>query len=257
MQIKQFTGATIDEVLTQVRAELGEEAVILQTKRVVKGGLGGFFGREGVEVTAAEGLPPGEGEAVNREAAASVAVPAIPATTGDDADDEFVPTAFRRHLESRLAAVEEIEAEAAQAASGPPASPAATYARAGAPPAPGDLERTQAILEAARAAVRDAHAQAVSSPMTDGDVIGPCRTAPGTWPARNRNGGAVQTTTGLSAPDAFASSATRSAGLTMLSPHGSVEDAVPAVFPAQAAEARARTTATIRRPGFDRIMPVV
>jgi len=137
----------------------------------VGGGGGPLFGKEGVEVTAAEGLPPGEGEAANREAAASVAVPAIPATTGDDADDEFVPTAFRRHLESRLAAVEEIEAEAAQAASGPPASPAATYARAGAPFAPGDLERTQAILEAARAAVRDAHAQAVSSPPAIEDLM--------------------------------------------------------------------------------------
>ena len=171
MQIKQFTGATIDEVLAQVRAELGEEAVILKTKRVVKGGLGGFFGKEGVEVTAAEGLPPGEGEAANREAAASVAVPALPVHTDDETDDDFVPSAFRRHLESRLAAAEEIEAEAAQAAPGPPASPAAAYARAGAPFAPGDLERTQAILEAARAAVRDAHAQAVSAPPAIEDLM--------------------------------------------------------------------------------------
>lgn len=171
MQIKQFTGATIDEVLNQVRAELGEEAVILQTKRVVKGGLGGFFGKEGVEVTAAEGLPAGEGEAANREAAASVAVPALPARI-DDEDEEFVPTAFRRHLESRLSAAEEVEAELAQAAQqGPPASPAATYARAAAPFAPGDLERTQAILEAARAAVRDAHAQAVSAPPAIEDLM--------------------------------------------------------------------------------------
>ena len=77
MQIKQFSGATIDEVLIQVRAELGEDAVILQTKRVVKGGIGGFFGKEGVEVTAAEGLPAAE-RAANLEAAASVAVPARP-----------------------------------------------------------------------------------------------------------------------------------------------------------------------------------
>ena len=54
MQIKQFAADTIDEVLAQVRAELGEDAMILQTKRVVRGGLGGFFGREGVEVTADE-----------------------------------------------------------------------------------------------------------------------------------------------------------------------------------------------------------
>lgn len=176
MQIKQFTGATIDEVLTQVRDELGEEAVILQTKRVVKGGLGGFFGKEGVEVTAAEGLPPGEGEAANREAAASVAAPALPARAGDEDDEEFVPTAFRRHLASRLAAAEEIE-EAARVAPGPPASPAATYARAAAPFAPGDLERTHAILEAARAAVRDAHAQALTAPPAIEDLMAAPATA--------------------------------------------------------------------------------
>jgi flagellar biosynthesis protein FlhF len=170
VQIKQFSGATIDEVLTQVRAELGDEAVILQTKRVVKGGIGGFFGREGVEVTAAEGLPPGESESANREAAASVAAPPAPTTIdvrddeSEEPDEEFVPAAFRRHLESRLAAADQAEADAAPAAPGAPASPAATYARAGAPFAPGDLERTQAILEAARAAVREAHAKAVATP---------------------------------------------------------------------------------------------
>ena len=47
MQMKQFSGATVDEVLLKVRAELGEDAVILQTKRVVNGGIGGFFGRQG------------------------------------------------------------------------------------------------------------------------------------------------------------------------------------------------------------------
>ncbi len=156
MQIKQFSGATIDEVLTKVREELGEEAVILQTKRVVTGGIGGFFGREGVEVTAAEGMPAGEGERANQEAAASVAVPAPTLdTTDEEADEPFVPTPFGKHLESRLEAA--LEAEATGPAAGAPASPAASYARAAAPFAAGDKERTEAIIEAARAAVRDAH----------------------------------------------------------------------------------------------------
>ncbi len=174
MQIKQFSGATIDDVLTQVRAELGEEAVILQTRRVVKGGIGGFFGREGVEVTAAEGLPAGEGEAANREAAASVAAPTSPVPAGDEpTEEEFVPAAFRRHLESRLAAAEEVEtaASAEHSTHGAPASPAAAYARAATPFAPGELERTEAILEAARAAVRDAHAKAVKSPPAIDDLL--------------------------------------------------------------------------------------
>lgn len=159
MQIKQFSGATIDEVLTKVREELGEEAVILQTKRVVTGGIGGFFGREGVEVTAAEGMPPGEGERANLEAAASVA--AAPATidlsdeAAETADAPFVATPFHRHLDTRLEAAVEAEADAPPPAAA--ASPAAAYARATTPFAPGDRERTEAIIQAARAAVRDAH----------------------------------------------------------------------------------------------------
>ncbi len=168
MQIKQFSGATIDEVLTQVREELGEEAVILQTKRVVTGGIGGFFGREGVEVTAAEGMPAGEGERANREAAASVATEAV-VDAGIDAldagDEGFVPTPFGRHLDTRLEAAIEAEADLAPA----PASAAASYARAGTPFAPGDRERTEAIIEAARAAVREAHDAAieVAAPVAD------------------------------------------------------------------------------------------
>ena len=56
MNTKQFVGASIDEVLRDIRAELGDEAVILHTRKVVKGGLGGFFGREMIEVTAADRL---------------------------------------------------------------------------------------------------------------------------------------------------------------------------------------------------------
>jgi flagellar biosynthesis protein FlhF len=74
LQIRQFSADTIDEVLAQVRAELGEDAMILQTKRVVRGGIGGFFGKEGVEVTAAAGT---DASAANQEAAASVAVPTL------------------------------------------------------------------------------------------------------------------------------------------------------------------------------------
>ena len=172
MQMKQFSGATVDEVLLKVRAELGEDAVILQTKRVVTGGVGGFFGRQGVEVTAAEGLPPEDAETANREAAASVAAPA-PAEERDAAPaDEDNTNPFRRHLEGRLAAAEEAEAmdvADAPAAPGPPASPAASYARvAGTTPRPfaaGDLERSHAILEAARAAVRQAHESAAVDPV--------------------------------------------------------------------------------------------
>ena len=163
MQIKQFAADTIDEVLAQVRAELGEDAMILQTRRVVRGGVGGFFGKEGVEVTAAAGADAGP---ANQEAAASVAAPAVDTldTTGAEeppVEDIAPPDPFGRHLDGRLAAAE--EAEAGLAPPPAPATPAAAYARQAAPFAAGGTERSRAILEAARAAVREAHEAALGS----------------------------------------------------------------------------------------------
>ncbi|MGE0028168.1 MAG: hypothetical protein AB7O78_04525 [Thermoleophilia bacterium] len=167
MQIKQFSADTIDEVLAQVRAELGEDAMILQTRRVVRGGVGGFFGKEGVEVTAAAGP---DAAAANQEAAASVAAPTI--DTLDTPDVAVAPVMpepepelpaedpFRDHLDGRLAAAEEAEEGFVPLA---PATPAEAYARQAAPFAPGSTERSQAILEAARAAVRAAHEAALAS----------------------------------------------------------------------------------------------
>ncbi|MEQ9093500.1 MAG: hypothetical protein RLN63_05295, partial [Miltoncostaeaceae bacterium] len=57
MQTKQFSGATIDDVLGQVRAEFGDEAVILETRNVVRGGVAGFFGKAAIEVTASDQMP--------------------------------------------------------------------------------------------------------------------------------------------------------------------------------------------------------
>ncbi|MCU0306407.1 MAG: hypothetical protein MUE51_01310 [Thermoleophilia bacterium] len=144
MQVRQFTGATIDEVLPKIREELGEDALILQTKRVVRGGIGGFFGREGIEVTAAEGPSHEELATLNAEAAAPV-----PAAAEEDEPP------FARALAARLQAAAEAEAGLpAPAEAGP-----GTYAPPRGAPAPfaaGGDERTQAIAAAARAAVREA-----------------------------------------------------------------------------------------------------
>ncbi|HTI35194.1 MAG TPA: hypothetical protein VL422_16075, partial [Miltoncostaea sp.] len=129
-----------------------------QTKRVVRGGLGGFFGKEGVEVTAAAGA---DSVTANQEAAASVAVPALDALDSEVPVIEEAPEEpFGRHLDGRLAAAEEAEAGFVPLA---PATPAAAYARQAAPFAPGGSERSHAILEAARAAVREAHEAALTS----------------------------------------------------------------------------------------------
>jgi len=154
MQIRQFTGTSVDEVLKQIRAELGEEAVIIQTRRVVRGGLGGFFGRELIEVTAADRADEdGAADYDNRIAAASVL---------DVHDDDDLPNPFSSHLQSRLAAATEAEAGVTRAQGpGPAASAASTYARSAGPApqrpfAPAGPERTEAIIAAAREAMRSA-----------------------------------------------------------------------------------------------------
>ncbi|MFZ9596709.1 MAG: hypothetical protein ACO3A2_11630, partial [Bdellovibrionia bacterium] len=51
MQVKKFEGPTIQEALDQVKAELGPDAIILQTKKVKK--ALGFGGVAAIEITAA------------------------------------------------------------------------------------------------------------------------------------------------------------------------------------------------------------
>ena len=55
-QTKTYRGQTIEELLPQIRAELGPQAVITRRREGVTGGIGGFFGRRCVEVEARSGL---------------------------------------------------------------------------------------------------------------------------------------------------------------------------------------------------------
>jgi flagellar biosynthesis protein FlhF len=60
MRIKKFFGTTTKEAANKMRAEFGEDAIVLNTRRLMKGGLMGIGGGEYFEVTAAfdEGLTP-------------------------------------------------------------------------------------------------------------------------------------------------------------------------------------------------------
>lgn len=53
MRIKAFTAMTVQDAMSQVKNELGAEAVILHTRKVKKGGFLGFFAKEVVEIMAA------------------------------------------------------------------------------------------------------------------------------------------------------------------------------------------------------------
>jgi flagellar biosynthesis GTPase FlhF len=74
-ETKTYRGKTLDEVLPQIRAELGDDAIILRRREGIVGGIGGFFGRRCVEV-----------DAIAPPAAAGRTV-ALPASTVFDAYD--------------------------------------------------------------------------------------------------------------------------------------------------------------------------
>ncbi len=52
---KTFRGRSLDELLPQVKQELGEDAVILDRRETLDGGVGGFFQRRVVELEVASG----------------------------------------------------------------------------------------------------------------------------------------------------------------------------------------------------------
>lgn len=53
MHIKKFTADNMKQAMSQVKLELGDDAIILQTKKVNTGGFLGFFKKERIEVLAA------------------------------------------------------------------------------------------------------------------------------------------------------------------------------------------------------------
>lgn len=57
MRVKTFQGRTLEEVLPQIREDLGPDAVVLSQRPLISGGVGGFFGKRMVEVTAADRMP--------------------------------------------------------------------------------------------------------------------------------------------------------------------------------------------------------
>ena len=97
--VKTFRGQSLEELLPQIREELGADAVILRQRDGLKGGIGGFFQKRCVEVDARAGA-----KRVDTYAGAA-----------EDADirsalDEEVPD-FAEQLEDELEAIEDIDDE--------------------------------------------------------------------------------------------------------------------------------------------------
>ncbi|MFW6381069.1 MAG: flagellar biosynthesis protein FlhF [Bacillota bacterium] len=53
MKVKKYVGETIQDTIFKVKADLGSEAIILDTRKYKKGGFLGFFAKKQVEVLAA------------------------------------------------------------------------------------------------------------------------------------------------------------------------------------------------------------
>src|SRR6056297_3594557 len=52
MQVKRYTGETIQDAIFKVKADLGPEAVIIDRRKYKEGGIFGFFAKTKVEVLA-------------------------------------------------------------------------------------------------------------------------------------------------------------------------------------------------------------
>src|SRR4051794_41926179 len=50
--VKTFRGRSLEEILPQVRSELGSDAIVVRRREGLAGGVGGFFQRSYVEVDA-------------------------------------------------------------------------------------------------------------------------------------------------------------------------------------------------------------
>lgn len=59
MRIRRYVASTMQQAVAMVRGDLGDEAVILNTKRFKRGGMFGLFGKPKVEIVAA--VEPGKG----------------------------------------------------------------------------------------------------------------------------------------------------------------------------------------------------
>ena len=52
MKVKKYEAASMQEALVKIKSEMGQDAIILHTRKFIKGGIFGLFGKEKIEVLA-------------------------------------------------------------------------------------------------------------------------------------------------------------------------------------------------------------
>lgn len=142
MRVKRFVARTLPEAMSQVRAELGPEAVILHTQPVRVGGILGLFGQKMVEVTAAvETLA---GQPAGAAGTAAAGFPAVLRQARQEAERVAPPAASGVPAGARAAG-----APAGAAAAPGPAAGSASAGRAAAGDGPGATGRAGAARNGA------------------------------------------------------------------------------------------------------------
>src|SRR5579875_3036 len=67
--VRTYRGRTLEEILPQIREELGPDAIILREREGLVGGVGGFFAQRFIEVEARRGdgaeAPAGTGGSID------------------------------------------------------------------------------------------------------------------------------------------------------------------------------------------------
>lgn len=96
----------MNEAMSQVKSELGRDAVILHTRRLRKGGFLGFFGKEMVEVMAA--LDPAPPIAVTAPLLEKKAVAPAPPSGAQLKEDEAKTTALQLELSNMRKLLEQV-----------------------------------------------------------------------------------------------------------------------------------------------------
>src|SRR4051812_9325204 len=103
MEPKTFRGLSLAEVERKVRAELGDDAVVVRQREGLTGGVGGFFQRKLYEVDA---LPGAAAPAVEPQDEAPAPAPAQPMPAPDFAETlktALEPEIMQTALEQREA----------------------------------------------------------------------------------------------------------------------------------------------------------
>ncbi|HEX2105594.1 MAG TPA: hypothetical protein VHF51_18215 [Solirubrobacteraceae bacterium] len=133
--VRTFRGESLEELLPQIREELGADAVILRQRDGLTGGVAGFFQKRCVEVDARAGAKRIDTYAGD-EAEARAAL-----ESGDDGGEDF-EARLEAELEEQEAAAEE---RFTRAAAAPEAAPAQTAFPAAAAPAVAEGMQAPAI----------------------------------------------------------------------------------------------------------------